>query len=366
MKTNRIPKQIAALLELTFKSCAAAEANRDSLSLTHNSAEHVAADQHDFAGDPANPLMPGKQALFAASKEALASVRLVAAQAKKDAQEFCRQGIALLKGVLGTSYNSDWENAGFLTPSLAVPRRPLPMLLQFRQYFERYPARENAPLNLTATAAQAQLLALQAADLAVRAAEAERVRAKSARDRSQKQLRDRLSALREELAMLLEDDDVRWHEFGFRRPVDGRLPEQVQEVETTVLAPGVVAVSWGQTPRAKSFHVTWQAVSADGMQSDGHDADQDVRTPAAQNAPPGTAQADRATTAQQLPQGTDARDAKAIAVEDAPPAVIVDAGTFSDRQCLLTGLPLSQTILIRITARNRSGETKAAEITCST
>jgi hypothetical protein len=40
---------------------------------------------------------------------------------------------------------------------------------------------------------------------------------------------------------------------------------------------------------------------------------------------------------------------------------VTEVGLFTDRQCLITGLPAGSTIVVMVTARNSSGETAPTE-----
>ena len=307
INSHAIPRPQAPLTKLGLRALSGAEAHGAAIDLEHNTSVEIAADQFDLTGNPATPLVPGKQAIYNAKKEALKTAYTVANAARNAGREFCRQSINLLKGVLGTTYNSNWEVAGFLGGSLEVPRHPVPMLLQVRQYFERFPARENAPLNLTAAQAQAKVAAIQAAELGVATAKSERIAAKTARDAAQDALFNRLSDLRGELEQLLEDDDGRWYKFGFHRPIDGRMPEPVSDIVLTVLAPGVLSVTWATARRAQSYRVQWRVAGGSSE-----------------------------TT---------------------------EIGLFYDRQCTIGGLPAATTVAILISGRNAAGETAPTEQT---
>lgn len=303
--SNAIPHAQAPLVQHGLRALAGAEAHEAAIELEHNTSVEIAANQYDLTGNPATPLVPGKQAVFNAKKEALKTANAAANAARIAGRDFCRQAVNLLKPVLGTTYNSNWEVAGFLGGSLEVPRHPVPMLLQVRQYFERFPARENAPLNLTAVQAQAKVAAIQAAELGVATAKSERITAKKARDDAQDALFHRLSDLRSELEQLLEDDDGRWYEFGFHRPIDGRMPEPVSDIVLTVLAPGVVGVTWANARRAHNYRVQWRVAGGSSE-----------------------------TT---------------------------EVGLFNDRQCTIGGLPLATTVAILVSSRNAAGETVPTE-----
>ncbi len=305
--SNAIPRAQAPLIQLSLRARAGAEAHGAAIKLKHNTSVEISADQFDLTGNPATPLEPGKQAVYNAKKEVLKAAHAAASEARATGREFCRQSVGLLKAVLGTSYNSNWEAAGFLTPSLELPDHPVPLLLQVRQYFERFPERENAPLNLTAVQAQARIAAIQAAELGVATAKSERVAAKTARDESQKALYRRLINLRGELEQLLEDDDGRWYEFGFHRPIDGHMPAPVSGIVLTALAPGIIGVAWENAARAQNYRVQWR-----------------------------------------------------IGGESQPAS---EAGLFNDRQCTIAGLITGATVAILVSSRNASGETVPTEQT---
>lgn len=305
--SNSIPKTQGPLVQHGLRALTGAQAHEEAIELEHNTSVEIAADQFDLTGNPATPLVPGKQAVYNAKKEALKAANAAANAARSAGRAFCHQAVNLLKGVLGTTYNSNWEVAGFLTPSLQAPRHPVPMLLQVRQYFERFPAHENAPLNLTAAQAQVKVAAIQAAELAVATAKSERLAAKAARDASQDALYHRLINLRGELEQLLEDDDGRWYEFGFHRPIDGHMPAPVSGIVLTALAPGIIGVAWENAARAQNYRVQWR-----------------------------------------------------IGGESQPAS---EAGLFNDRQCTIAGLITGATVAILVSSRNASGETVPTEQT---
>lgn len=306
MKTkNQIPRSLVGLVQLGVKALAGAQVNGVEISLEHNSATRIATDLYDVTGDPATPEVPGKQAILNSRKAALTTARENARLARKTGRDYCRQAIALLKPILGTQHNSAWNAAGFLTPSLAVPADPMTMLIEFRQYFVAHPAHENAPSLLTAARANTLQSALQTANHAAGAADADRIDAKTARDAALRQLGERLSDLRSELELVLEDDDGRWYEFGFQRPVDGRMPAPVEELELATSGPGAISGTWALSALADNYRVSWR-----------------------------------------------------LAGSAAEPT---EVGLFTDRQCLISSLPTGQQVVVMVSARNNAGETAPTE-----
>jgi hypothetical protein len=304
--SNRIPQSQSALLALGVKARTGAAAHAGDVPLVHNSHVEIGADLHALIGDPATPEQSGLLGAYSAAKEALVAASDAAKVANKAGMEFCRQAIALLKPHLGNVYNSAWETAGFMGRYLAAPRRPVPMLVQLRQYFERHPAHANASLQLTAAAATAHLNAIAAADLARSAAEGRRLEIKAERDRAVAKLYKRLSHLREELSLLLTKDDARWRDFGFHRPDDRRIPASVEEVAVTPIAPGVAIVEWNPPTLATNCRVSWRTNESGAEWN--------------------------------------------------------EVGLFTDPSCTITNLPTDTPIIIGISARNPSGETARTEI----
>jgi hypothetical protein len=125
------------------------------------------------------------------------------------------------------------------------------------------------------------------------------------RDEAIRKLRRRLSALRNELTLLLGVDDPRWYQFGFSRPADGRIPAIVEGVEITSSGAGTLLVRWEAASLAENYRVTRQI------------------------------------------QGVDLQP--------------VDVDLFSDLLAIVTGLPSGATVIIRVSARNGAGETVLAE-----
>jgi hypothetical protein len=299
--SNRIPRNQLALIALALKTRVAAETYGPEVDLEHNTAGPIAVDLYDLIGDPATPEVDGKEGLYAAAKEAVTSARGAARQANKAGQDFCRQAIGLLKPFLGNVYNSAWETAGFLGRSLAAPKYPVAMLTILRHYFERHPAHANDSLGLTAAGAVAQMNAITAAELALTTADGARLNAKAARDASVRRLFERMLNLRGELEQLLADNDGRWYDFGFNRPVDSRMPAPVTGLVATPLAPGVVRLAWDLSTLAVNYRVSWKLTISG--------------------------------------------------------AEWIEVGLFTDRSCTLTGLPSGSEIAIGVSARNKSGET---------
>lgn len=308
MKLNCIPFSMKDLVKLGVKAEAGTETYGPAAGIVLNTNDRVATTLYDLIGDPATPLVPGKQAILNTRNQELKTARLALGAATDAGCEYCRLGISLLKGVLGTRHNSAWFAAGFLTPSLAVPKDPVPMLIEFRHYFTANAARENASGGITAAQAQAKMADIQAAQLGLASAEAAQAQAKGARNFAKRALSERLSGLRSELDQLLSDQDFRWREFGFRRPADGHIPSDVEGLVLTAGAPGTVVVRWDRAALAENYRVLWR---------------------------PAGAEFETAT----------------------------EVGLFGDLQMLISGLTTGTSVIVSVTARNNSGETQPTEST---
>ena len=307
IKNNNVPRPLVSAINLARIAYAGAQSFGATTGLEQNSAPKIGADLHDVIGDPATPHIPGKQALYTAQIVAVKEAYEAKRSAIAAGRELCRLAINLLRPWLGNEWNNAWIAAGFHQPSLALPRQPAAMLTALRAYFAMHPARENAVAGVTASAAEAAAVAIDFALLTVATAKSTLVIMKRERDQALKRLRARLCGLRAELAQILADNDGAWYEFGFRRPADGVQPEPVTELQVSEVATGTVLVKWTASPRATNYRVTWKPASS----------------------------TDPAT----------------------------DAGVCADTQCTIPDLPAGIPILIRVSARNVSGETAPAEAT---
>jgi hypothetical protein len=307
MNTNKIPQSQVQVMNLALFGHSGAVAHGAAIGLEHNTAAHLLADIHDYAGNPATPLILGKQALLNAQLLAIKTTQVAAQAALKTGRQYCQASIALLRPVFGHRWNGAWNTAGFTAGNLRVPTVPLALLVQLRACFEANPAQESGAY--TAAGAQVQVTAIQAAIQARDTAKGARWSVKAARDASFKQLRHRLSGLRAELAQLITREDDRWYAFGFRRPADGKIPMPITGLVLTPGGAGIVLVSWPASSYADNYRVVWHPSSASSGE---------------------------------------------------PP---IEAGLTAETQMALTELPSGVPIIVGVSARNDSGETDVEEAT---
>jgi hypothetical protein len=170
MKTkskNSIPRAVDPVTSLGAKALIGGQSIGALIPLVINTPPKIATDFYDFAGNPATPEIRGKQAKYTAQKTVVTDAYAAARQAVSAGRDFCMDAISVLKPVLGNRWNSQWNRAGFVAPSLAVERDPVPMLIRLREYFNANAAQEVASRGVTAAQAQVRVAAIQAADLAV-------------------------------------------------------------------------------------------------------------------------------------------------------------------------------------------------------
>ena len=309
MTTRAIPYKLPSLRQLGTESLAGANALGATLSLAQNTAARISIDHYDVFGEPGEtPTNRGKEAALNAKRDALTAAQGVRREAMGDGREFCAKAVDLFKAHLGRKWNSAWMAAGFTRSSIAVSKADVPtLLMEIRNYLRENVPRENAALGITAAAADTKLTAVDAATIAVSAAAAARKLAAQAFAEAKQKLRDRLGGLREELDRILSEDDSRWLQFGFSRPVDSRMPSPVTGLTATPGLPGQVQVQHAASARAANYRVSWKPQSESGE-----------------------------TT---------------------------EVGLFADLAMTLSGLPSGLTIVVSVTARNDAGETQPAEVT---
>jgi hypothetical protein len=264
MASNRVPTTYNALVSLAEDAADGAQSHGADVGLSQNTEAKIRADLANLVGDPnAVPPIPSKQAAYVAAKSDKTAKTALKNIAERNARTFASTAVGILKPHLGTQWNSVWQAAGFVSGSLAIPSNPLPLLGQLRDYFAANPAHENAPLNITAAQAQAQITALSDARSASNASNAAMGLAKANRDAAQKTLYKRLSGLLAELSQLLPADDARWYAFGFDRPADGQQPGPIDNLVLTPGSAGMVYADWDDARRAERYRVYKNVIGTD-------------------------------------------------------------------------------------------------------
>jgi hypothetical protein len=109
--TTIVPTGVDQVISLGSKALAGAIAVGAGVGLEQNPAAKIQLDLYDLSGDPATPLVPGKQAKHAAQRLAVKTANDAARAAVHNGREFCRLAIGVLKPTLGNRWNSLWSAA---------------------------------------------------------------------------------------------------------------------------------------------------------------------------------------------------------------------------------------------------------------
>lgn len=309
MKTyQRIPESAVALIDLGQKARLGAAALGATSGLLHHTATTIGTDLYAVIGDPAaaaaSPARLGKLGFYRNVVSAGASARNALDGAMNAGREHARIAAGTLKGSLGWTWNDRWRDAGFTRSILAIPKDAVPALMEMRAYLLRNPGSESTDLQVTAAHTDAMIAAIHTAQHNDAVASAARLEAAQDRDGALAALRRRLIGLRGELKDLLDPESADWYQFGLRRPIDGRLPDPIDELTLSTSGPGTIIARWDESSRVLNYRVAWKPAT---------------------------------------PTGT-----------------VTEIGLVNDPIAVITGLPGGTAITVIVTARNQSGETLPA------
>lgn len=248
------------------------------------------------------------EASYAAAKATKKTLTTAVTIADSNGRAFIVTARSVLEPFLGTEPSAAWEPVGFPSDSLALPSTQAErqaLLGKLKDYFTATPARENAPLVITAAQANVLFQALSDARSAANQGNTNAVTLKLARDGAVKALRKRMRGLIGELEQLLAEDDARWLAFGLTPPGAAETPEVPENLVLAGGGAGTVAVDWSDAPRADHYRVWRQVVGVD--------------------------------------------------------AEFIAAGSPTDSDFTLGGLPSGATVRVRVTAVNDAGESGPSE-----
>jgi hypothetical protein len=264
MTTRAIPQVIEALIQLAVRALAGLLGIGLTIDIQQNTAAKTSADLYDLTGEPGAGPNAGKQGQLNEKRAAVTTAETARRTAIATGLKFCADGIDALKSHLGRRWNPKWQAVGFTQGSLRVPRHPLALLLQLRNYLRAHAAHEIPAKNITAAQADALATAVQQAEHDLDLAKSARKAASEARDEAVRALIRRLTGLRTELDQLLDDDDARWGEFGFSRPIDGRIPAAVEGLTLRAGGvPGEIIAEWTPSSGATNYRVSRQITGVD-------------------------------------------------------------------------------------------------------
>jgi hypothetical protein len=300
--TRTIPSGLEALIQLAVRALAGLLGIGATVDIQQNTAAKTSTDLYDLAGEPGAGPNAGKQGQLNQKRAAVTAAETARRAAIETGLKFCADAVDALKSHLGRRWNPQWQVVGFSQGSLKLPRHPLSLLLQLRDYFRTHAAHEIATKDITAARADALATVVQQAEHNLDVAKSARKSAAEARDEAVRTLRSRLTGLRTELDQLLDGDDARWIEFGFSRPIDSRIPDAVEELTLRAGgAPGEIIAEWTPSVGAINYRVSRRITGVD--------------------------------------------------------TEFIEIGLVAEPLTIISGLPVGSTVTVNITARNDEGET---------
>ncbi len=167
----------------------------------------------------------------------------------------CRLRLAAL---FGPPHNTQWEAAGFTHRSTMVPESlagRLGVLSRLAGYLTLCPEKESTDMGTTAAICEATHDAVRDARTAVRTVQTQLRAAVLAKRAALKKLRKQMRSLIRELDIVMAKNDPRWQRFGLRVPASPSMPKAVESVTLTALGGGVVAVAWPRARHARRYRV---------------------------------------------------------------------------------------------------------------
>ena len=259
MASNELPNKLDELFTLAEDMADGLQVHEGPVGVLQNLEVRVRA---DLAGAESGQQEFGNAR--AAKRNATAAQRI----ADSNGKAFIGNSRAVLAPFLGESWSEAWAPTGFPDQSTAVPSTMAvrqALLNALRGFFVANPARENAPLNVTATEAAARFTALSTARSAAHAAVTTVNDRKKDRAAAVKVLRKRMRGLIEELTQLLAGDDARWYAFGLVPPDGEDAPDEPTNLVASPLPdePGTWLLDWDDAARAASYRVYVQVVGTD-------------------------------------------------------------------------------------------------------
>ena len=203
---------------------------------------------------------------FANAKAGKVTLTTAVTVADSNGKAFIGTARGVLEPFLGTQPSTAWEPVGYPADSLALPPTQAErqaLLDDLKDYLTANPARENAPLVITAVRAGLLFTALSDGRSNANQGNTNAVQKKVLRDAAVKALRKRMRGLIGELEGLLADDDARWYAFGLNPPGAPETPEIPEGLVLAAGGAGELGADWSDAPRAGHYRVWKQVVGVD-------------------------------------------------------------------------------------------------------
>ena len=257
MASNKLPANLDELITLGEDAADGAHQLETTIGLKQNTEADIRADLGALAN---------KKSLYDAAVSDRKPLNTAMTVARSNARGFLTTARDVFKKFLGGQPSAAWAAPGWSSQSMAVPSTSeliLPLLGSVKNYLTTNPARENAPLEVTAANANALHQALSNARSALNNQETLIGQRKTDRDAGEEQFRKRIRGLISELAQRLDDMDPRWLTFGLKQPGAADSPDAVTNTRATALGGGKVRVQSDPAPRAEYYQVWIQVAGAD-------------------------------------------------------------------------------------------------------
>jgi hypothetical protein len=210
-------------------------------------------------------LIAAQNALVAAEGEEPAAYAALRT-ADSNGKGFIARAIKVLSISLGNDWTAEWIATGLPDQTVGIPStqdKRFTALGGLAAYFTANPAKENAPLQVTAAIATTLHTAISDARQGVGNALNKTKGKLLARNEKRDAFRLRFRGTINELEQCLSIDDPKWYDFGLNRPDDPATPGQPSNVHATALGTGRVLIQIDGARRANSFNYYKQVVGTD-------------------------------------------------------------------------------------------------------
>ncbi len=304
MASNPIPDALPQLFALAEDMADGCQSHEVAVGLKQNKEANLRADlatARDAESD------------YAAAKGDKDTLSTALRVADSNARALLKAARAVLAQSLGEGWSAAWDPTGFPNQSTAVPatqEERLNLCASLKAYFTANPAKENAPLAVTATNAEAKFTALSNARQAVNNGNAAAGQNRDVRNGAVAALKTRMRGLMAELEQLLDENDPRWDAFGLNAPGAAATPDTPEALVVTPGTPGHLLADWADARRASRYRV-W--VKVEGVDTDFHAAVTVTDSDATLNTfPSGRTVRVRVTAANDAGESTPSAEAQAV------------------------------------------------------
>ena len=223
--------------------------------------------QNTFAATRADlDALIAAQAAFKAAEGAQPDSYTALRTADSNGKGFIARAIKVLSISLGDAWSDAWLATGLPDNTVGIPSTQdgrFAALGGLKAYFTANPAKQNAPLNVTAAIAETLYQAVSGARTGVGHALTLTSDRQKIREAARETFRIRYRATIGELEQLLPDDDAKWYDFGLNRPGDPSQPGQPSNVHVTALGAGRVLIQIDGARRANSFNYYRKIIGTD-------------------------------------------------------------------------------------------------------